>query len=147
MRLTKVVVGITGAVFAIAGVTAVVASQGGDERSSKRPVPAGSAVTTTAVAPVSTGADPASDPASSAVTSPSSVPPSAEANNPVPVAGPAGVPGAAAVPTAQEVLDSVTALMNQLKQTASNNGGPQTITKEQVDAAIAEQLAKLGIKP
>jgi hypothetical protein len=153
MGLKNVLIGVGGAVLAISGVTAVVLHSGGGDATPKRPAAsANSSVATTAVAPVAGATTPAANPVPGAVTSPSTVPPASPANQasqatpavPVPTSGGASV--AASVPSAQEVIDSVTALMNQLKQSASNNGVPQSVSKEEVDKAIADQLAKLGIK-
>ena len=147
MGLKNVLTGVGGAVLAISGVTAVVLHSGGGDATPKRPVAsANSSVTTTAVAPVTGASTPAANPAPSAVTSPSTVPPATQATPAMPVPTSGGTSVAASVPSAQEVIDSVTALMNQLKQSATNNGVPQTISKEEVDKAIADQLAKLGIK-
>jgi len=147
MGLKNVLIGVGGAVLAISGVTAVVLHSGGGDATPKRPVAsAHSSVITTVVAPVTGATTPAANPVPSAATSPSSVPPASQATPAVPVPSSGGTTVAASVPPAQEVIDSVTALMNQLKQSASNNGVPQSVSPEEVNKAIADQLAKLGVK-
>lgn len=146
MGLSKVLVGVTGAAIAISGVTAVAIRGGGDDTPSKRPAASvHSNADATLPAPVASGTDPAGSAAQNAVTSPSTVPPAAQATPAVPVPTPAGTSAAAPVPSAQEVVDSVSQLMNQLKQSANNNGAPQPVSKDQVDQAIADMLAKLGV--
>jgi hypothetical protein len=73
------------------------------------------------------------------------VPPVAQATPALPVPN-AGTPGAASAASAQDVVNSMNALLNQLKQTTNANGQPQPLTPEQVNAALNDQLAKLGIK-
>ena len=154
MGLTKVLAGVTGAVIVVAGVAAVAIQSRGGNGTPEKPVSARSSVSSTVVAPVANGVDPAATSGVSAATGAPASPsngastgsPAAQANPGVPVPT-AGVAGATSTPSAQDVLNSVTALMNQLKQSASANGQPQTLTPEQVNAAINDQLAKLGIKP
>ena len=156
MGLTKVLAGVTGAVIAVAGVAAIAVHSGGGTGTPEKPVvSARSSVSSTVVAPVAAGGNPgagsgvsaaAGAQAGSATQSPAStVPPAAQASPAVPVPT-AGAAGATSVPSAQDVLNSVTALMNQLTQSTSANGQPQPLTPEQVNAAINDQLAKLGIK-
>ncbi len=146
MGLSKVLVGVTGAVIAISGVTAVAIRGGGDDTPAKRPAASVNATgDPTASAPVPPGMDSTGSASYNAVTSPSSVPPAAQGTPVIPVPTPAGATATAPAPSAQEVVESVTQLMNQLKQSASNNGVPQGVSKEEVDKSIADMLAKLGV--
>lgn len=148
MGFTKLVGIVTGAALAIGVTAAVVVAQGGDEPAPKRP--AASATES----PSNTG----TDQASTASTSPAAAAPAAPAASPATTTKPAAATAVPASPSvsapaapapnasAQEVVNSVTALTEQLRQTANNGGQPRPLTQEEVNAALQEQLAKLGIK-
>jgi hypothetical protein len=157
MGLTKVLAGVTGAVIVVAGVAVVAVHGGGGGGSSEKPAAsAHSSVSPRVVAPAtgdnraaSSGAAAAGAQAGTSGTqsaSPTDAP-AAQASPAVPVPAAAGAGGAASVPSAQDVLSSITALMDQLKQSTNASGQPHPLTPEQVNAAINDQLAKLGIKP
>lgn len=143
MGFTKLVGIVTGAALAIGVTAAVVIAQGGDESTSKRPA---ASITGS---PSNTGTDRAStdstSPAAAApAASPATTKPAASAAPPAPSGSAPAAPAPNA--SAQEVVNSVTALTEQLRQAANNGGQPRPLTQEEVNAALQEQLARLGIK-
>lgn len=148
MGFSKLVGIVTGAALAVGVTAAVVITQGGDEPAPKRPTASATE------SPSSTGAGQAS----TASTSPAAATPAAPAASPTTTTKPAAATAAPAAPSAsapaaptpnasaQEVVNSVTALTEQLRQAANNGGQPRPLTQEEVNAALQEQLAKLGIK-
>ena len=148
MGFTKPVGIVTGAVLAIAVTAAVVITQGGNEPAPKRPA------ASVAESPSNTG----TDQASTASTTPAVAAPAAPAASPATTTKPAAATAAPAAPSAsaptapapnasaQEVVNSVTALTEQLRQAANSGGQPRPLTQEEVNAALQDQLAKLGIK-